>query len=82
MKPSLFSRKFWFGAFVAVLSAEFFSLLDEKIIGKNYLDPLSQVVIDQSWGNPETFGTGIVLVLCWLIFHWVAWPIIRKVRNK
>jgi hypothetical protein len=80
-KPSLFSRKLWFGLFVAVLAVELFSLVDTVIFKRNLLDPLSLVVIDQTWANPETFGTGVAIILFWLLIHWFVWPVWKKFRK-
>ena len=41
-------------------------------------DTLSWHVIALTTEKPEIFGTGIVLILCWLIFHWFVWPIWRR----
>ena len=41
-------------------------------------DTLSWHVIALTKVHPEIFGTAILLVLCWLIFHWFVWPLWRR----
>lgn len=82
MKPSLFSRKLWFSTFVVVVVVELFALVDEWLLGVNLLDPLSDVVRDQTLQNPETFGTAGALLLLWMLIHFYLWPLWRKARDS
>lgn len=70
------SRITWAVATVLVLVLEFVGLLTPVV------DPLSRVVIDGIDAHPETFGAGVLLGLCWLIYHWFIVPVWRVTRKR
>lgn len=81
-KPTARSVRVWSSLFVAVLAVELFSLFDTTILGRDLLDPLTRVVVYNTWKNPETFGSALVLGIVWALVHFTLWPMIRKVRGE
>lgn len=68
----LVSRRVWLVLAIVVLAFEAFALLDEPVLGRNWLEPLSTVVIAMVNQHPRWFGGGLAALLGWLTYHFLT----------